>query len=56
MYLCFAIIVDYYDIAKKREKQQKLFTRTGVCVWFLVKYNSKEKNKIIKKTINYSIN
>ena len=22
MYLCFAIIMDYYDIAKKREKQK----------------------------------
>jgi len=50
MYLCFAIIVDYYDIAKKREKQQELFTRTGVCVWYLVKYNyNREKQNKSKK-------
>ena len=38
MYLCFAIIMDYYDIAAKTKKLHKLFTRTGVCVWYINGY------------------
>ena len=36
MYLCFAIIVDYYDIAEKKKKKRELFTRTGVSLWHLI--------------------